>query len=156
MSATFAEIIISASASLAGAAAAAYASYLIGRGTRLHEWKLALIRERLLERRQLYAKFVAEADRNMLSISSGGAKSMDNVMSLFAMFAEISLLSPDAVQDAAKMLCDDVLSANAEESSAESRSDYFARKEAFLTAARYEIASLETEALRGGGKTAGL
>lgn len=133
---------------------AAYASYLIGRGTRLHEWKLALIRERLLERRQLYAKFLAEADRNMLSLSSGGAKSIDNVMALFAMYAEISLLSPDAVQEAAKMLCDHVLSANAEKSGAESRSDYFTRKKAFLNAARSEIASLETEALRRGGEPA--
>ena len=69
-------------ASLGAALVAGIASYIAGRGMRSHEWKLGLVRERLLERQRLYAKFVAEADRNMLLVAGAGAKSIDNVMPL--------------------------------------------------------------------------
>jgi len=148
MAATLAEIIVPVCVSLGGAVVAGYASYLVGRGTRSHEWRLALIRERLLERRQLYARFMAEADRNMLLIVAGGAKSIDNVMPLFAMLAEISLLSSDAVQESAKALCDCALHANRRDGDGKSEGDHFGTKTAFLKAARSEITQLEADAYK--------
>lgn len=147
MSASFAEILIPVAASLGVAFVAGWVSYIAGRGVRLHEWKLQLARDRILERQHLYAKFIAEADRNLLTVATGGVKSIDNVMPLFALQAEIWLLSAQSVQDAAKHMCDLALSANA---AVDDRAvgDQFAAKKAFVDAARTELAALEADARR--------
>lgn len=54
-------------------AVAVVGSFYVGRGMRSQEWKLSLVRERLLERQRLYARFIAEADRNLLLVLSGKA-----------------------------------------------------------------------------------
>ncbi len=66
-------------------------------------------------------------------------------MQLFALRAEIWLLSAQSVQDAAKHMCDLALSANA---SADDRAegDQFAAKWGFVEAARTELAVLEADA----------
>lgn len=112
MTAFSVKILIPIITSLGAALIAGIASYVAGRGMRSHEWKLGLIRERLLERQRLYAKFIAEADRNVLLIAEGGMKSIDNVMPLLALYAEISLLSTDAVQQCAQRVCDLAITAN--------------------------------------------
>lgn len=147
MPASFAEIIIPIGASLGGALVAGWVSYIAGRGVRLHEWKLQLARERILERQRLYAKFIAEAHRNLLTVVAGGDKSIDNVMPLFALQAEIWLLSAQRVQDAAKRMCDLALSVNAAASD-HAEGDLFAAKAAFVDAARAELAVLEADARR--------
>jgi|GEM_PF-5597453 len=100
-----------------------------------------------LERQRLHARFIAEADRNLLTVAAGGAKSIDNVMALFALQAEIWLLSGQSVQDAAKRMCDLALSANAA-ADARAEGGLFAAKMAFVDAARTELAALEADARR--------
>ncbi|WP_257544715.1 hypothetical protein [Sphingopyxis sp. DBS4] len=145
MPASFADIIIPIGASLTGAIAAAYPSFLAGRSIQTHEWRLALIRDRIQERRQLYAKFLVEADRNVLTVV-GGQKSLDNVSSLFALLAEISLVSSESVHQCARAVGNIGLSANAADE--DDRGDHFAAKAAFVEAARNEIAMLEAEAYK--------
>jgi len=142
MPASLAEIIVPVAASLGGALVAGWVSYIAGRGVRLHEWKLQLARERILERQRLYARFIAEADRNLLTVAAGGAKSIDNVTPLFALQAEIWLLSGQSVQETSKRVCDLALSANAAGDDGPD-ADPFAAKTAFVEAARAELAALE-------------
>lgn len=149
MPASFAEIIIPVAASLGGALIAGWVSYVAGRRVRLHEWKLQLARERILERQRLYARFIAEADGNLLTVAAGGAKSIDNVMPLFALQAEIWLLSGLSVQEAAKRMCELALSANAAAND-RGEGDAFAAKTAFVEAARTELAALEASVRQGG------
>lgn len=149
MPANLAEIIIPVVASLGGALVAGWVSYIAGRGVRLHEWKLQLVRERILERQRLYARFIAEADHNLLTIAASGSKSIDNIMPLFSIQAEIWLLSTPGVQEAAKRMCDLALSANAAGKD-RADGDSFAAKTAFVEAARAELAALEAGIRRGG------
>lgn len=142
---SIAELIIPIGAPLAGVLAAAYPSFLVGRGIQTHEWRLALIRDRILERRQLYAKFIVEADRNMLAVAAG-QKSLDNVAPLFPLLAEISLLSSEAVNRSARAVGDIGLAANAADN--DDRVDHYAAKSAFVEAARNEIAMLEADAYK--------
>lgn len=116
----------------------------------MHEWRLQLARERILERQRLYARFVAEADRNLLTVAAGGAKSIDNVMPLFALQAEIWLLSGQNVQDAAKRVCDLALSANAAGKEDRVEGDSFLAKTTFVEAARAELAALEAGVRKAG------
>lgn len=146
MTASLAQILVPLVASLGAAFVAGVASYLAGRGMRSHEWKLGLIRERLLERQRLYAKFIAEADRNILVIAGAGKKSIENVMPLLSLYAEISLLSTDAVQQCAKRVCDLAVSANGAEISRQD-GGHFAAKSAFLDVARSELKAIEAGAL---------
>ncbi len=145
MPSSVADIIIPIGASLAGVLAAAYPSFLVGRGIQTHEWRLALIRDRILERRQLYAKFLVEADRNMLAVAAG-KKSLDNVAPLFPLLAEISLLASPPVNECARAIGDMGLAANAAET--EASIDHYAARAAFVEAARTEIAELEADAYK--------
>jgi hypothetical protein len=138
-------ILVPIIASLGAALVAGIASYVVGRRVRSHEWKLELVRERLLERQRLYAKFIAEADRNVLLITGEGTKSIDNFMPLLALYAEISLLSTDVVQQSAKRVCDLAISANGVESSGRD-GDHFASKSAFVDVARSELKAIEANA----------
>lgn len=145
MTASLAQILVPLVASLGAALVAGVTSYIAGRGMRSHEWKLGLVRERLLERQRLYAKFIAEADRNVLLIAGAGTKSIDNVMPLLGLYAEISLLSTDAVRQCAKRVCDLAISANGVESSGQD-GDHFAAKSAFVDVARSELNAIEAGA----------
>lgn len=145
MPASIADIIIPISASLTGALAAAYPSFLAGRSIQTHEWRLALIRDRILERRQLYARFIVEADRNMFAVAAG-EKSLENVAPLFPLLAEISLLSSEAVHHRARAVGDIGLAANAADN--DGPIDHYAAKTAFVEAARNELAMLEADAYK--------
>lgn len=145
MPASIADFIIPIGASLTGALAAAYPSFLAGRSIQMNEWRLALIRDRILERRQLYAKFLVEADRNMLAVAAG-TKSLDNVAPLFPLLAEISLLSSEPVHQCARAVGDIGLAANAADD--DDRVDHYSAKTAFVEAARNEIAELEADAYK--------
>lgn len=145
MSTSLTEILIPVCASLSSAAIAGYASYIAGRSARRHESKLTIMRERISERQRLYARFIAEYDRNRISIIADGSKSIDNVMPLFAMSAEISLLSSEPVRSCAEQMCEAALAANGRESDKKTF-DHYAIKSNFLEAARNEIKILETNA----------
>jgi hypothetical protein len=148
MPASLSEIIIPVVASLSGALVAGWVSYIAGRRVRLHEWNLQLARERILERQRLYARFIAEADRNLLTVAAGGAKSVDNILPLFAFQAEIWLLSGPCVQKAATRMCDLAVSVNAAEE-VRSDGDLFSAKKDFLAAARAELEALESNVRNG-------
>lgn len=106
-------------------------------------------RERILERQRLHARFIAEADRNLLTVAAGDAKSIGNMMPLFALQAEVWLLSSPSVQETAKRMCDLALSANAAEKD-HAEGDSFAAKTAFVKAARAELSVLEAGVCKGG------
>ncbi|WP_156358185.1 hypothetical protein [Sphingobium sp. Leaf26] len=98
----------------------------------------------MTERRQIYAKFIGESDHNMFELLDGGAKSLGNIKPLLRLFGEISLISSDAVRDAARQVCDAALRANSAENETK-EPDHYSVKKAFLDAARHEIATLEAE-----------
>ncbi len=147
MPANLAEILVPVAGSLTAALVAGVASYLAGRGMRSHDWRLGIARERLAERQRLYARFVAESDRNLLVANDAG-KALANVMPLFSSYAEISLLGSEPVREAAKRMCDLALAANARGQDADAGRFHPAR-EAFIVAARAELASIEGAAARG-------
>lgn len=147
MSLTLAQIYVPMIATLGASMVAVVGSFLVGRGMRAQEWKLGLVRERLLERQRLYARFIAEADRNMTLVLSGEEPNAGNVMSLLALYAEISLLSTEGVLEASKRVCDLALSANGSETPAP-QGDHYAVRSAFVAAARCELISLEADALK--------
>ncbi|PKB13688.1 hypothetical protein B0I00_3129 [Novosphingobium kunmingense] len=142
---TLAQIYVPMIATLGASAVAVVGSFYVGRGMRSQEWKLSLVRERLLERQRLYARFIAEADRNLLLLLSGKEAHVDNVMPVLALYAEISLLSTEAVLQGAKRVCDLAISANGQEP--DPQSDHYGVRSAFVEAARSELAALETDAL---------
>lgn len=139
---SLAQILVPLAASLGAALIAGVASYLAGRGMRSHEWKLGLVRERLLERQRLYAKFIVEADRNVLVVTAHAKKSIDNVAPLLSLYAEISLLSSPAVQACAQQVCNLAIAANGVEDTGQD-GDHFAAKSAFVDAARRELSTIE-------------
>ena len=149
MAATLTEILIPLVAPLGAALIAGVASYFAGRGMRSHEWKLGLVRERLLERQKLYATFLSEVDRNLLLVVVNEEKSIDNLMSLLAAFAEISLLSSQAVTESARQLCDIAISSIGRDT-AGLPDGHFVAKTEFLETARAELEALEA----GAGKSA--
>ena len=142
---TLAQIYVPLIATLGASAVAVVGSYYVGRGMRSQEWKLSLVRERLLERQRLYARFIAEADRNLLLVLSGKEPHVDNVMPLLALYAEISLLSTEPLLQAAKQVCDLAISANGRD--ADPASDHYSVRLAFVEAARSELVAVETETL---------
>ena len=137
--------VFQALATVGTALMAAILSYFAGRGTRLHEWRLGLARERLLDRQRLYIKFLAEADRSQLAVITKGEKLFENIAPLLELYAEISLLSSATVEKAAKNVCDQAVSAIGAESH-KTAGSYFETKSEFLHAARDELRLLEDRA----------
>jgi len=131
---------------LVSAAVAGYGSFLAGRGMRSHDWKLSLVREKLVDYRQLYARFLAEADQRMLLSAVPAKKGVDELTALFALFSELSLVASEPVSQSAARMCECALDSVAAEPTREQ--DYFAAKAAFIRAAREEIASLEASVQR--------
>jgi hypothetical protein len=111
---------------------------------RSHDWKLSLIREKLLDYRQLYARFLAEADRLMLLSADGTKRNVEDLGPLFSSFSELSLVATDAVSKSAARMCESVL--NSISQKADGEGAYFAAKADFLRTARDEIASMEASA----------
>lgn len=134
-------IIVPAVAALGAALIAGISSYLVGRGMRSHDWRLSLTRDRILDRRQIYARFLAGADALMLRSADNRAQSVDELLPLFAIVAEISLIAPDSVSGPATRLCDVLLESLKPEVGKEG--DYFSAKSAFVKAARDDLLQLE-------------
>lgn len=149
------DVAVPVGASLASAITAGYLSFLAGRSLHTHQWRLALIREQILDRRQLYARFLAEADRNLMAVIEG-RKSLQNITPLLTMVAEISLVGSKDVLSSAKHVAELGINANSTES--EGTGDHASAKAAFIDAARSEIEALEVgpfrraRARKGGGR----
>lgn len=137
----FPNLLIPVAATLVGAVVAGYASFLAGRGMRSHDWRLSLVREKLLDYRQLYARFLAQADGLILLSAPGAKRSIEELAPLIATFSELSLVATHAVSKSAARMCELVLSTISQAEDGDS--GYFGAKADFLSCAREEIAAME-------------
>lgn len=132
--------VIAIISTLIGAVVAGVISYLAGRGMKTHEWKLALAREEIASRKNLYVAFLAEAQRLLMQSTHTKISSVAELKDLDAKYAEISLLASESVVEGAKLVVDAILSAHAAGTEREDM-DFYARKQSFIDAVRIELAS---------------
>jgi hypothetical protein len=128
-------------ATLIGALVAGVISFIAGRSLKTHEWKLAVIKETIATRRRIYAEFLSEADRLMMQSIEDKIDRLTALNELTTKFSEISLLSPDPVIEAAKVVFDAVISAHARDSKSVGGRNFYKDKQNFIAAAKKEIAS---------------
>lgn len=136
-------LVVPIGAALSGALAAGSMNFIAGRNIQTHQLRLGLIREQIVERRQLYSRFLVAADSNLLAVI-GGEKSLGNLTPLLRLASEISLLASPEVQASATKVAEPGLDANAERTGQHGDTgNHAGAKKAFIEAARAEIAALE-------------
>jgi hypothetical protein len=147
--------VIPVCASIASAIVAAVVSFIAGRGLKEHEWRLAVAKDRLADRRSLYGRFLSESDSMLsASIASQQPLTMERFTQLISLNAEISLVGNEEIRKTAQAVCALYLSLlTSKENQNEEGGDFFATKSAFLKAARLELEGLEREFAKkdGGG-----
>lgn len=106
------------------------------------EWKLEMARLRILERRKLYADFLASSQ---LLIAQAIDSKLSNASEFSAVFneqARIELVASDEVIVSAKAICSCILDSHAKDSS-KYKYNFHTLKSAFVTAVRKELDLLE-------------
>lgn len=122
-------------------------SYIAGRGMKTLEWCLALLKEKSVIRQRLYSDFLAEADRLMLL--SIGKKVSDPVEfhALLRKFAEIELLAPEGVSEAARAFIDCVMASHVvgqrDDAETVDGTGTYKLKSKFIALAKQELRSFE-------------
>lgn len=120
---------------------AAWLSYMAGKGMKRQEWDLALRREKVAARQRLYADFLVEADRQTLLSLEKKSSEPTAFHEITRIFAEIELLSPDGVTEAAKAICSEVIGSHGAEE--KERGNFYELKQTFIREARVEISAYE-------------
>lgn len=130
---------------LSGVLIGGFINYLASRSVKNHEWKLALAKEQSAIRHKLYAEFLVETQRLVVQAREEKISSLADLNMLNGKFAEVSLVAPGMVVEAAKKLADYVITSHSAQPAKEV-ADFFKLKEAFIAVARQDIA----EVLSGG------
>ncbi len=130
---------------LSGVLIGGFINYLASRSVKNHEWKLALAKEQSAIRHKLYAEFLVETQRLVVQAREEKISSLADLNMLNGKFAEVSLIAPGIVVEAAKKLADYVITSHSAQPAKEV-ADFFKLKEAFIAVARQDIA----EVLSGG------
>ncbi|WP_435627235.1 hypothetical protein [Candidatus Ferrigenium straubiae] len=120
-------------------------NYFSSRGVKNHEWRLALAKDQVASRQKLYAEFLVEAQRLVVQAREEKITSLADLNSLNGKFAEVSLVAPDSVVDAAQKLADSAITSHSAQPAKEV-ADFFKLKTAFIAAARQDIARVLSEA----------
>lgn len=116
-------------------------NYFATRSVKNHEWRLALARDSAALRQKLYAEFLVEAQRLVVQAREEKVSSLADLNPLNGKFAEISLLAPEGVIDAAKKIADYAITSHSAQPAKEV-ADFFRLKEKFIEAAREDIAKI--------------
>lgn len=131
--------IITTIAALGGTLVGGLINYLSSRSVKNHEWRLSLAKDQVASRQKLYAEFLVEAQRLVLQAHEEKISSLYDVNALTSKFAEISLVAPDSVVEAAKKLTDTAITSHVVPPAKEV-ADFFELRAAFISAARQDIA----------------
>jgi hypothetical protein len=123
---------------LFGALVGGLINYFATRGVKNHEWRLALARDQAAGRQKLYAEFLVEAQRLVVQAREDKVSSLTDLNALNGKFAEVSLLAPESVIEAAKKLADYAITSHSVQPAKEV-ADFFKLKEGFIAAARKDI-----------------
>jgi hypothetical protein len=91
-------------ATLAGVVVGGLINFLASRTAKRHEWRLALARDQIIRREQLYADYLAEARKLTAEAIFRRLELPKDVGKMDQMLAQMSLLSPPAVTEAAREL----------------------------------------------------
>lgn len=126
---------------LAGVALGHLLSYFTTRSATDREWQLSLARDEITSRQRLYAEFLAEAQEVVMRSMSEKSSDLRLLTAVNARFAEITLLSPDAVIERAKLVIDHALMCHSKEGPKQD-SNFWVLKSEFIKAAKEEIGSL--------------
>lgn len=120
-------------------------NYFSSRSVKNHEWRLALARDQVASRQKLYAEFLVEAQRLVVQAREEKITSLADLNALNGKFAEISLVAPDSVVEAAQKLADSAITSHSAQPAKEV-ADSFKLKTAFISAARQDISRVLSEA----------
>jgi hypothetical protein len=137
--------IIAVLGTLFGALVGGLINYLSSRSVKNHEWRLSLAKDQAVSRQKLYAKFLVEAQRLVIQAHEGKISSLADLNALNGKFAEVSLVAPDSVVEAAKKLTDAAITSHSTPPAKEV-ADFFKIKSAFIAAARQDIARVLSDA----------
>ena len=116
-------------------------NYFATRSVKNHEWRLALVRDSAAIRQKLYADFLVDAQRLVVQAREEKVSSLADLNPLNGKFAEISLLAPGGVIEAAKKLADYAITSHSAQPAKEV-ADFFKLRQEFIEAARKDIATL--------------
>lgn len=120
-------------------------NYISNRSVKNHEWRLALAKDQVASRQKLYAEFLVETQRFVAQAREEKISSLAGLNALNGKFAEVSLVAPDSVVEAAQKLTDSALTSHSAQPAKEV-SDFFKLKVAFIAAARHDIVRVLSEA----------
>ena len=130
---------------LSGALVGGLINYFSTRSVKNQEWRYAVARDQVLARQKLYAEFLVEAQRLVVQAREEEISSLADFNAMNGKFAEICLVAPEAVINAAKKLADYALTSHAEQAANEVVK-CFALKDSFIAAARQDITKVLVEA----------
>lgn len=94
METEIATAIIASISALAGSAVGGFASYFSNKSMRKLEWKLSELEREIASRRNIYARFLAEANKHIIQSVEKKSNSAIPMQELFNLQSEIALISP--------------------------------------------------------------
>lgn len=125
-------------AALGGTLVGGFINYLSSRSVKNHEWRLSLAKDQAASRQKLYAEFLVEAQRLVIQAHENKISSLSDLNALNGKFAEVSLVAPDSVVEAAKKLTDAAITSHSAPPAKEV-ADFFKLRAAFIAAVRQDI-----------------
>jgi hypothetical protein len=132
---------------LAGVLVGGLLNFLITKSVKHQEWRLALARDQLSKRQALYADFLAEIQRLTAQRIYRQLEIPKDVHDLDRLVAEMTLLSPDGVTDAARNLRRHLLRNSSASADAPADEPTFNQlNRAFLEVAKADLASYRGDA----------
>lgn len=137
--------IITTIAALGGTLVGGLINYLSSRSVKNHEWRLSLAKDQVASRQKLYAEFLVEAQRLVLQAHEEKISSLYDLNALTSKFAEISLVAPDSVVEAARKLTDTAIASHVVPPAKEV-ADFFKLRAAFISSVRQDIARVLSDA----------
>jgi len=120
-------------------------NYFSSRSVKNHEWRLALAKDQAASRQKLYAEFLVEAQRLVVQAREEKITSLTDLNALNGKFAEVSLVAPEGVVEAAQKLTDSAITSHSVQPAKEV-ADFFKLKTSFIAEARQDIARILSEA----------
>ena len=132
-------------AALGGTLVGGLINYLSSRSVKNQEWRLSLAKDQAASRQKLYSEFLVEAQRLVIQAHEEKISSLSDLNALNGKFAEVSLVAPDSVVEAAKKLTDAAITSHSVPPAKEV-ADFFKLRAACIAAVRQDIASVLSEA----------
>src|SRR5574340_1212651 len=126
-------LVIGTISALAGVVIGGAMNYLTHRNIKRQEWRLALARDQIQLRQRIYSEFLVEVQR-MLSLGrEDKIKSLTDLDTLKAKFAEVSMFAPPEVFKPAQKLADAAITSQ-QTPPAKEVANFFQLKDDFIAA----------------------